>query len=217
MTINMTICADNIISAKSIVMSQKWEGKKLSKLQKTIGIKGEKIVVLGIISIMVCMSMACGAKAKVKPEVEISEVADAVKKAYGEEYVPDTDVDSELLESVYGLTDDLYEDYIAQIPVISVNIDTFIAVKCKEGKQQDVVDALTKYQDDIKNDALQYPTNSVKIQASRIIEKEGYVFFVMLGVIPMDVEEQGEEAILKKAQENNDIAQKVIDGFFSES
>lgn len=197
-----------------------WKDRRkrtLGKLEKEIQKKGKKIIILGLVSIMICMSVACGKKAEVKPEVELSEVADAVKQAYGEEYVPDTDVDSELLESMYGVTDDMYEDYIAQIPMININIDTFIAIKCKEGKQQDVVDALTKYQDYIKSDTLQYPTNAVKVQASRIIEKDGYVFFVMLGVIPMEVEEQGDEAILKKAEENNEIAQKVIDGFFSEN
>lgn len=191
--------------------------RKLSKIKDVIGRNGKRTVLLGLAGILICMSTACGKKTEVKPEVELGEVADAVKQAYGEEYLADTDVDSEFLASTYGVTDDMYEDYIAQIPMINVNIDTFIAVKCKEGKQQDVVEALKKYQEYIKNDALQYPTNAVKVQASRIIEKDGYVFFVMLGVIPMDVEEQGEKAILEKAEENNDIAQKVIDGFFSES
>ncbi|MDD3206398.1 MAG: DUF4358 domain-containing protein [Lachnospiraceae bacterium] len=174
----------------------------------------KKILLMTLVGIMTFMSVACGKKEEVKPAVELSAVVDAVKEAYGEDYLPDAEVDAQMLGSTYGITEDMYEEAYAQIPMISVNVDTLIAVKCKDGKQQEVVDALTKYQDYLKNDALQYPTNAVKVQASRIIEKEGYVFFVMLGTIPMDVEEQGDEAILKKAEENNDIAQKAIDTFF---
>ncbi|MDD2970762.1 MAG: DUF4358 domain-containing protein [Lachnospiraceae bacterium] len=182
--------------------------------KELLRIAGRKVIVMGLAVVMLIGTAACGKKEEAKPEVELSTIVDAVKEAYGEDYVPDTDVDSELLASTYGITEDMYDEYYAQIPMINVNIDTLIAVKCKDGKQQEVVDALTKYQDYIKNDTLQYPTNSVKVQASKIIEKDGYVFFVMLGSIPMDVEEQGDEAILKKAEENNDIAQQVIDSYF---
>lgn len=188
------------------------KGRVMNMEQKNVVWK--KVVTIGLIGIMTLMSAACGKKETASKEVELATVVDAVKKAYGDDYLPDTEVDKDMLAERYGVTEDMYEEAYAQIPMISVNIDTLIAVKCKDGKQQDVVDALKKYQENLKNDSLQYPTNAVKTQASRIIEKDGYVFFVMLGVIPMDVEEQGDEAILKKSEENNDIAQKVIDELF---
>ena len=188
------------------------KGRVMNMEQKNVVWK--KVVTIGLIGIMTLMSVACGKKETASKEVELATVVDAVKKAYGDDYLPDTEVDKDMLAERYGVTEDMYEEAYAQIPMISVNIDTLIAVKCKDGKQQDVVDALKKYQENLKNDSLQYPTNAVKTPASRIIEKDGYVFFVKLGVIPMDVEEQGDEAILKKSEENNDIAQKVIDELF---
>lgn len=159
------------------------------------------------------LAVACGKKEE-KKEISLDTIVEQVKEAYGEDYLPDSELDQEAIENLYGLSKEMYDDVYAEIPMISVNNDTFIAVKCKDGKQEEVVKTLRNYQDYLINDSMQYPSNMVKVKASRIIEKEGYAFFVMLGSIPMDVEEQGEDAILKRAEENNDIAEKVINGIF---
>ena len=167
----------------------------------------KKIISLALIFGCSIALMACGKKEdngvvengnneiveEVTPEemnqntnVELITVVDAVKAAYGDDYVPNMMVEGELLESTYGLTEDMYEEVYVEVPMISANIDTLIAVKVADGRQQDVVDALTSYRDYLVNDALQYPMNQLKLQSSRVIEKDGFVFFVSLGVIPLD-------------------------------
>ena len=60
----------------------------------------------------------------------------------------------------------------------------------------------------------QYPMNMTKLEASQVITHGDYVFFVMLGGADMEAEEQGADAALKSAKENNQIAVDVIAGFF---
>ena len=97
---------------------------------------------------------------------------------------------------------------------ISTFVETFIGVKAKEGKGDDVEKALTEYRERLVGDTMQYPMNVSKIQASQVVRHGDYVFFVMLGGPDDAAMEQGDEAALKSAEENNKIAIDVIDGFF---
>ena len=57
---------------------------------------------------------------------------------------------------------------------------------------------------------MQYPMNQIKVQASRVEQVGNYVFFILLGDIPMEVEEKGEDAILAAAKEQAQIAVDAI-------
>lgn len=172
----------------------------------------KKLTVL-FVTITMLLSLCACQKNSVNQDVSLDTIVNAIKEAYGEDYLPSMPVEGEAILTTYGIAEDMYEEIYIEVPMISAQIDTLVAVKCKEGKQQKVSDALNAYRDYLINDALQYPMNQVKLQASRVIEKDGFVFFIALGVIPMDISDQGDEAILKKAEELNDIAQKVIDEY----
>lgn len=147
-------------------------------------------------------------------DVKLKDICDAIKNAYGEDYVPNMEYDDIFITDTLGLSKDDYEEIVAEGPLVSFNIDTLIAVKAKDGKGDAVEERLNSYRDYLINDALMYPTNSVKIQASQVVRHGDYVFFVCLGVIGMDTEEQGDEAILAEAKENTKIAVDAIDSFF---
>ena len=147
-------------------------------------------------------------------DVKLEDICDAIKNAYGEDYVPNMEYDDIFITDTLGLSKNDYEEIVAEGPLVSFNIDTLIAVKAKEGKGDDVEEKLNSYRDYLINDALMYPTNSVKIQASQVVRHGDYVFFVCLGVIGMDTEEQGDEAILAEAKDNTKIAVDAIDSFF---
>ena len=61
-----------------------------------------------------------------------------------------------------------------------------------------------------KRQAMQYPMNMPKIQASRVIRKGDYVFFLMLGYISSEEEELDEEKQVEAFQKQNDIGEKAI-------
>ena len=155
-----------------------------------------------------------GQETEAAVNVSLDDVLNKIKESYGEGYIPNTPMDDQMLNDVIGLSPELCESYVAEMPMISTFVETFIGVKAKEGKGDDVEKALTEYRERLVGDTMQYPMNVSKIQASQVVRHGDYVFFVMLGG-PYDAAmEQGDEAALKSAEENNKIAIDVIDGFF---
>lgn len=142
----------------------------------------------------------------------LNDVTDAVKKAYGENYLPSMDLTADDLSSRFGLNSDDYAAAYGQVAMISTQVDTFVAVEAKDGKADAVASALNSYRDDLVNNSMQYPMNLPKVNASRVYQKGNYVFFLMLGAAaPNDVVDD-EAASLTFYQQQNDIAVKAIDG-----
>ena len=141
---------------------------------------------------------------------EMENIKKAVTDALGENYWPNTAIPAEMLEGSFGITADMYDDYMAEMPMISTNVDMLIVVKPKEGQLQAVEEALNAYRDMMVEDTMQYPMNVGKIQASRIERIGDYVCFVQLGADVMNVLEQGDEAVIKHCLEQNELAIEVM-------
>lgn len=137
--------------------------------------------------------------------------AAAVEAAEGG-YRPDMALQPDMLEMSFGITSDMYDDYMAEMPMMSAHVDTLLIVKAKEDKLEEVQEIVEAYREAKVNDTMQYPMNLGKIQASRVETIGNYVMFVMLGGDTSDVEEQGDEAIVKACQERNDKVIEAIRG-----
>ena len=140
--------------------------------------------------------------------VEMSAIKDAIVEELGDDYWPNMSLDSDMLEGFIGLTSDMYEDFLAEIPMISTNVDTLIVVRAKEDQVDAVEKAMNDYRDAKVSNTMQYPQNIGKIQASKVARLGNYVIFVQLGADVMDVLDQGDEAVILHCQAVND---KVID------
>lgn len=177
--------------------------------------KINKILCVAALSGILALT-GCGASKdkETTKNVNLSDVQKAVSEAYGEDYVPDYQFDEEYIADVFGVSKDLYDEAIAEGAKVSFNIDTFVAIKAKEGKGEEVYKLLSDYKEAQISDAMQYPTNAIKIQASQVTRHGDYVFFTCLGVVSADSEEAGDDAILKEAQEDNAIAVDTIDKCF---
>ncbi len=135
----------------------------------------------------------------------------AVVAAVGvDNYYPNMPVDPASLEMLYGLTSDMYDDYLAEMPMISTNVDTLLIVKAKDDKVEAVQEVLNAYRETVVNDTFQYPMNVGKIQASRIETFGNYVCFVQLGGDVMTAAESGDEAVIEQCQQANELALEVI-------
>ena len=134
----------------------------------------------------------------------------AVTDALGDDYWPDSEIPEEMLNETYGVSGDLYDAYLGECPMISVNVDTLLIIHAKDGKVEDVENALNAYRDSLVNDTMQYPMNLGKIQASRVERIGDYVCFVQLGADTSSVEEQGDEAVITYCQEQNELALEAI-------
>lgn len=142
---------------------------------------------------------------------ELKNIRMAVVEVLGENYWPNTEITPEYLED-FGLTDDMYEDFYGEMPMISTNVDTLIVVHAKEDRVTEVEEVLNNYRDNLINDTMQYPMNVGKIQASRIETFGNYVCFVQLGADTTEMygEDSDEEAVIKHCQEQNELAIEAI-------
>lgn len=143
---------------------------------------------------------------------EMAKLKSAVVDALNGEYWPDMAMMPDMLEMTFGITSDMYDDYMAEMPMISANVDTLLIVQAKDDKVEAVGQALEAYRDAQINDTLQYPMNIGKVQASRIETIGNYVIFVQLGGDTQQAAENGDEAVVAMCQEINDAAIEAIRG-----
>lgn len=141
---------------------------------------------------------------------EMNTIKTAVVDALGESYWPNTAIIPEMLEGTFGITPDMYSDYMGEMPMISTNVDTLLIIKANDDKVEVVVEALNTYRDNVIADTFQYPMNLGKLQASRIETFGNYVCFVQLGAENVIDEQTSEEQSIINCQEQNELAIEVI-------
>lgn len=141
---------------------------------------------------------------------EMETIKGAVAEAAGENYFPNMPLDPEMLEMMFGITADMYDDYMAEMPMISTNVDTLLIIKAKDDKVEAVEKALNDYRDAKVSDTMQYPMNVGKIQASKVEKIGNYVCFVQLGGDTMTAAESGDEAVIAQCTQANEQAIEII-------
>lgn len=139
---------------------------------------------------------------------EMNALREAVVTELGEDYWPDMQIPAEMLEMNYGLTSDMYVDYMGESPMISANVDTLLIVKPAEGQADAVEEALQNYRTNQIENSMQYPMNVPKVQGSIVERVDDYVCFVLLGADVQAAMEQGDEAAVAYSQKQN---QRAID------
>ena len=193
-----------------------------------------KLFALGLVAMMAVSLTACGGgekenenkitpsptvEATVAPTeaplsaeeatAELTEVQTAVQELLGENYVANMPYDAMFLNDIYGVQEGWYDAFVAAGPMMSAHVDTFIAIRPTEGNLDNVKGALESYQNMLKEDTFQYPSNLPKIQASRLEVVGDYVFFFMLGFID-DTQYDSEEAMIEAYNAiNEDILAKI--------
>ena len=143
-------------------------------------------------------------------------VYEAVKAAYGENYLPNMRLTDEEIEVRYGISSDLYSSAIAEVPMISTQIDELVLIKTNDEAARDTIEeALTAFQNVLKEDTFQYPANQLKIQASQVYVKGDYVCFIMLGVLDNETAQQADEGkVIEAYKAENEKAVKAIEKLF---
>lgn len=146
-----------------------------------------------------------------KNDVSVKDIEAAVASALGENYFPEMEL--ETMEGL-GVTEDMYDEFIYKVPMISANVDTLIVVKAKDGKVSDVEEKLNAFRDSNINDLMQYPMNLTKIQCSQVVTMGNYVMFVQFGGgLGMDATDAAIAASDKELTEDElvQIEMEVID------
>lgn len=140
----------------------------------------------------------------------LSTVHDEIKAMFGEDYIPSQQYDEQYLEEQLGISSDLVKDFVAEGPMMSAHVDTFIGIEAAEGKAEEVEQKLNDYRQSLVDDSVQYPMNVPKIQASKVTRIDDYVFFTILG--RYNDELTGEEELLKHYEsETKSVVDKITD------
>lgn len=193
----------------------------------------KKIIALLLAGLLACGALAscCGTKDPADTDnnedntpavtVTVTELKDAIKGAYGDTYdaenemgLPLMEIPSDILEATYGIQTAWVEEFAAEMPMMMTNVDTFIVVKPTEGNSENVLTALQSYYDYLVNDSFQYPKDVEKVRAAQVFEKNGYVFFIMLGTLSEEaLYAEGTAEEIAVIQYNEAVAnnQKAID------
>lgn len=157
----------------------------------------------------------CGSddKQETTKDIDLTQLHEDVKAAYGENYTATMAIDAATLEATYGISEDLYEECIAETAMISAQTDFFIAIKAKEGKAEDMKAALEKAKEAIVASAY-YPANQIKVQSTQVIVHGDYGFVFVLGYPNETVDETDEEAMRAAYDAENQKAADVIESYF---
>jgi len=111
-------------------------------------------------------------------EIE-QKIADAIGK---DNYLCDTDAQKDYLENTLGLDLSKIESYVAkQNSVSSVNPDTVIILKVKDGYADEAVKALNTSYAQMVDYIRQYPFGTAKVLNARIYQSGNYVMYILAG------------------------------------
>lgn len=147
-------------------------------------------------------------------ETTFDKVVQGIKDEYGDDYIPSMKMDDQMFADATGVNMDNVEKYYAETPMISAQVDTFIAVQAKEGKGEEVEKELNAYRDRLVNDTMQYPMNVAKVQSSEVVRHGDYVYFVMLGKFNED-ENADDKSALEFAKAETKRGLDKIASFFN--
>ena len=118
-------------------------------------------LITGVLLLFTGLLAGCkGSTAQKEPPVE--DVLKAVQEAYGENYLPDTDMDGEMLSQVMGIDTSLMESFAAQMPMIGAHPDRVVIAKAAEGKGDELEKELQRVRTALVEDQMIYPMNYAK-------------------------------------------------------
>ena len=111
-------------------------------------------------------------------EIE-QKIADAIGK---DNYLCDTDIDKDWLQNSYQLDMSKVDSYVAkQNSISSVNPDTVIILKVKDGYADEAVKALNTSFAQMVDYIRQYPFGTAKVLNARIYQSGNYVMYILAG------------------------------------
>lgn len=150
-----------------------------------------------------------GTKYSVKGEV--NDLRDLVAGLLGENYWPDTLFSGEELSERTGISEEMYDSFLAEYQHTGAGIDRMILIEAKEDQIENIENYLNEYRDVLLQIYEQQPQNKAKVFASRIETIDRYVCFVQLGADLSALEEKGEDEMIRHCQEENERALDIIE------
>ena len=121
-------------------------------------------------------TLQIGTKYKITGPMD--ELRDAVIVMMGENYWPDTLLNNEELAERTGISDNMYEDFLAEYQHTEAGIDMMILIDAKEDEIPVIENYLNEYRELLLRIYEQQPQNKAKVEASRIEVIDHYICYV---------------------------------------
>lgn len=144
----------------------------------------------------------------VTPMMELKE---AVEDIIGENYWPDTLLTEEEFAERTGISEDMYDSFMAEYQRSEAGIDMLILVKAREDFVEDVERYLNEYRELLLNIYENQPLNEAKVFASRIETIQNYVCYVQLGADISRFKDLGREEMVDYCQQQNEQAIDIME------
>ena len=154
-------------------------------------------------------TLQAGSKYKIVGPMD--ELKDAVVEILGDNYWPDTLLTAEELAERTGISENMYEDYLAEYQHTEAGIDMMILIKAKESEVETVENYLNQYRETLLKIYEQQPQNESKVFASRIEVIDNYICYVQLGADIASYKENENEQMIAHCQQENERALDIIE------
>lgn len=141
----------------------------------------------------------------------MDDLKNAVVEILGENYWPDTLLNSEELAERTGISENMYEDFLAEYQRTEAGIDMMILIKSKEGEMDTIEKYLNDYRETLLKIYEQQPQNKAKVFASRIEIIDSYICYIQLGADISSLESKGNDEMVSHCQEENERALDIIE------
>ena len=147
-------------------------------------------------------------------EIE-QKIADAIGK---DSYLCDTDIDKDWLQNSFQLDLSKIDSYVAkQNSIASVNPDTVIVLKTKDGYAAAAVKALNEGYAQMVSYIRQYPFGTAKVLNARIYQSGDYVIYVIAGASYDGEDSEAENKLAVSEYTKIDEALKSVLGTLPEN
>lgn len=142
-----------------------------------------------------------------------AEIEQKIAAAVGSEnYLCDTEIDKDWLQNSFGLDLSKVESYSAkQNSISSVNPDTVIVLKTKDGYANEAAEILNTSFEQMAGYIRQYPFGTAKVLNARLYQSGDYVIYVIAGA---SYDGDDAEAEAKLAVAEYEKIDEVIEGIF---
>lgn len=141
----------------------------------------------------------------------LPELEGEVKELLGDNYWPEVNLSAAELETLTGITEDMYVDFLAERQMLDAHIDTMIIIHAKEDYVGTIEQAIETYRSGLIEQNKNYPQNLSKARASRIETINDYICFVQLGADTTSLADRGNEAVMAHCLEENEKALYVLE------
>ena len=119
----------------------------------------------------------------------VADIGKAVRTGLGEDYRASLEIDSEVLDAMFGVKAEWVADYFGEMAEIGNDNDRFILVKASDGHSADVKAAFDDYMEFDFNAERQYPQNIQKTKAAQIYQNGDFVALIITGPVDQNADD----------------------------